>query len=42
MLAAVADPASQIWEGQIERRKIWGGKTKKINKIKGKVMLMQI
>jgi hypothetical protein len=30
----VADPASQLWEGQIERKKNWDGKIKKINKIK--------
>jgi hypothetical protein len=34
----VADPASQIWEGQIERKKIWGGKSKKVNKIKEKIL----
>jgi hypothetical protein len=34
----VADPALQIWEGQIERKKIWRGKPKKVNKIKGKIL----
>jgi hypothetical protein len=28
----------QIWEGQIERKKIWRGKPKKVNKIKGKIL----
>jgi hypothetical protein len=36
-LLAVTEPVLQIWEGQIERKKI-GGQTKKINKIKGKIL----
>jgi hypothetical protein len=34
----VEDLALQIWEGQIERKKIWRDKPKKVNKIKGKIL----
>jgi hypothetical protein len=34
----VADPALQIWEGQIERKKIWRGKPTKVKKIKDKIL----
>jgi hypothetical protein len=39
-LYTLAEPALTIWRGQIEKKKIQRGKTKKIKKIMGTILIL--